>query len=253
MPNLSPMGENSTWVLPSGPDTPWDEDVSLALRAGYSSSEISDALTVRSRASGNPTRALSELEDDFFEYNDLRKRIVEDPVATHPFMDLASRIVDDYVYQFLKAPLICQPWDEAKRLRSLVTKDSSGGYFFGQVLNTKTEREAIIAEYNGKVPLFMLAPHSFVPRKTDENVWSIANSAAKSLWSHLYLDGTKQGVERFLNYYGAETCFQMWWAMLRSRRALSKNPKIRSVYDAAFASNEFLARTSSPTNLYFKS
>ena len=45
----------------------------------------------------------------------------------------------------------------------------------------------------------------------------------------------------------------MWWGMLRSRRALSSRPKIRSVYDVAFAGNKVLSRISSPVNNHFKS
>ena len=99
----------------------------------------------------------------------------------------------------------------------------------------------------------MLRPHSFVPRKTDDQMWGISNIAAKTLWNELYTRGSITEIDAFLDSYTDSTCPQIWCGMLRSRRALSKSPKMRCVYDVAFAWNEVLSRFSGPVNDYCKS
>ena len=45
----------------------------------------------------------------------------------------------------------------------------------------------------------MIEPHSFVPRKTDDAFYAIANTAAQELWNSLYTGGTHDDIKRFLN------------------------------------------------------
>ena len=100
---------------------------------------------------------------------------------------------------------------------------------------------------------YMLEPRSFVPRKRDELVKFIAERAGQLLWNSLYRDGSFQSIHDYLNSYSHQTVPEIWWSMLRSRRAMSSRPKMRSVYDVSYGANCFLSRISGPTNAFLKS
>ena len=178
MPNLVEVGDNLVWQLPPGPDHPWVEDLELATQAGYSSSEVTNAITLRSRSSGKPDAGLDALQDDFFHLNCDRVNLEEDPQHTNAFLSLAGEIAHDYMFGPLTKPLVVQPWSAARTSRQLVSKDASGGFLFSQVLNNITQREKILANYaDGFILNFTIEPHSFVPRKADHAVDAVANTA----------------------------------------------------------------------------
>ena len=81
----------------------------------------------------------------------------------------------------------------------------------------------------GLIPSDMIEPHSFVPRKTDDAFYAIANTAAQELWNSLYTGGTHDDIKRFFNRYTDHSCPELWMGMLRSRRGLGKVPMARSV------------------------
>ena len=98
MPNLLDVGSNKQWILLGGLDCPYDEDRALAEQAGYSQSEITAALIAKQRSSGQPELALEALKDDFFEDDDQRFMLREDPQNTNCFIELAGRIANRYAY-----------------------------------------------------------------------------------------------------------------------------------------------------------
>ncbi len=108
------------------------------------------------------------------------------------------------------------------------------------------------ADINHDQLFYMLPPHSFVPRKSDEAVRSVAEQAGLNLCRTLDRDGSYDAIHRFITMSNELTMPELWWSMLRSRRAMSSDPKVRSVYDLAFSANALLARIRGPTNAYLK-
>ena len=250
MPNLIDCGSNEQWILPGGQDHPWVEDLQLAEQAGSSQSENTEALSTRRRAAGRPEAALELLKSDFFEDDDQRFCLTEDRQNTNCFINLAGRIANRYVYSSLKKQLVPADWTEARTNRQLVSKDSSGGYFYGIALNHCDTRDEIVSHYDGKVPLIsaVSACTALICPKENRRACLECCESGSSDVLEISLCGWQ-----FLYSYTATTCPQMWYGMLRSRRALSSKPKIRSVYDIAFAGNEVLSRVSGPVNNFYKS
>ena len=97
-------------------------------------------------------------------------------------------------------------WDaySANQPAARVTKDSTGGYFFGVALNSNLSRSKIYdrfpADYDASRLYYMLQTHSFIPRKSDPFVRDIAEAAGQYLWKMLYKEGSFSAIEILKNY-----------------------------------------------------
>ena len=96
-------------------------------RAGYSTEEINLALEENHRQEPS----VEYLQDDFLAGSDDRKTLRADPVKVDSFHKLAFKIAEDYTFAHLNGKLKVWDMQSANTPAARVTKDSSGGYFFG--------------------------------------------------------------------------------------------------------------------------